>query len=86
MFFKINVVTNESRYSIKIKFILSIHFPDEHIFGKPQSHVDQKQPQRRTIKFRRRKKLPTYTIPNINATIEKIFTRKYSNYRSQSQY
>ena len=41
-FLKINVVTNESRYSIKIKFILSIHFHEEHIFGIPQSHVDQK--------------------------------------------
>ena len=42
MFLKINVVTNELRYSIKIKYILSIHFQDEHIFGIPQSHVYQK--------------------------------------------
>ena len=42
MFLKKNVVTNESRCSIKIKFILSIHFQDEHIFGIPQSHVVQK--------------------------------------------
>ena len=32
MFLKINVVTNESRYSIKIKIILSIYFQDEHFF------------------------------------------------------
>ena len=32
----------ESLYSIKIKYILSTHFQDEHIFGIPQSHVDQK--------------------------------------------
>ena len=39
---KINVVMKESLYSIKIKYILSTHFQDEHIFGIPQSHVDQK--------------------------------------------
>ena len=30
------------RISIKIKYILLTHFQDEHIFGIPQSHVDQK--------------------------------------------
>ena len=40
----------------------------------------KKQPQRSTIKSRRRKILPTHTMSNINATIEKIFTRKYLNY------
>ena len=39
---KINVVIKESLYSIKIKYILLTHFQDEHIFGIPQSHVDQK--------------------------------------------
>ena len=29
-------------YSTKIKYILPIHFQDEHIFGIPQPHVDQK--------------------------------------------
>ena len=42
MFLKINVVIKESPYSIKIKYILSTHFQDEHILGIPQSHVDQK--------------------------------------------
>ena len=42
MFSKINVVIKESPYSIKIKYILSIHFQDELIFGIPQSQVDQK--------------------------------------------
>ena len=42
MFLKTNVVTKESPYSTKIKYILLIHFQDEHIFGIPQSHVDQK--------------------------------------------
>ena len=42
MFLKTNVVIKESLYSIKIKYILSIHFQDEHIFGIPQSHGDQK--------------------------------------------
>ena len=42
MFLKINVVANESRYSIKLKYFLSINFQDEHIFGILQSHVDQK--------------------------------------------
>ena len=50
MFSKTNVVTKESPYSTKIKYILLIHFQDEHIVGIPQSHVDQKMPQRRTIK------------------------------------
>ena len=39
---KINVVIKESLYSTKINNILSIHFQDEHIFGIPQFHVDQK--------------------------------------------
>ena len=42
MFLKINVVIKESLYSIKIKYILSTHFQDEHIFEIPQSHVDPK--------------------------------------------
>ena len=42
MFLKINVVTNEARYSIKIKFFLSIHFQEENNFGIQQSHNDQK--------------------------------------------
>ena len=42
MFLKTNVIIKESLYSIKIKYILSIHFQDEHLFGIPQSHVDQK--------------------------------------------
>ena len=42
MFSKINVVKKDSPDSTKIKYILSIHFQDEHIFGIPQSHVDQK--------------------------------------------
>ena len=42
MVLKINVVIKESPYSTKIKYILSTHFQDEHFFGIPQSHVDQK--------------------------------------------
>ena len=42
MFLKINVVIKESPYYTKIKYILSIHFQDEHFFGIPQSHYDQK--------------------------------------------
>ena len=42
MFSKTNVVTKESPYSTKIRYILLIHFQDEHIFRIPQSHVDQK--------------------------------------------
>ena len=38
MFLKINVVTKESQYSIKIKFILLIHFQDEHILGQFPNH------------------------------------------------
>ena len=41
-FLKINVVIKESLYSTKIKYILSIQLQDEHIFGIPQSHVDQR--------------------------------------------
>ena len=72
MFLKINVVTRESQFSVKPKVILLIHLQDEHIFEIPQSPVDQKQLKRRTIKPRRRKILPTNTIPNINATIKKF--------------
>ena len=32
----------ESLSFIKIRYILLTHFQDEHIFGIPQSHVDQK--------------------------------------------
>ena len=39
MFLKTNVVIKESLYSIKVKYILSTHFQDEHIFGIPQCHV-----------------------------------------------
>ena len=42
MFLKINVVTKKFTYSTKLKYILSIHIQDEHIFGMPKSHVDQK--------------------------------------------
>ena len=42
MFLKTNVVSKEFQFSIKIKFILLVHFQDEHIFGIPQSHVDHK--------------------------------------------
>ena len=41
-FLKINDVTKESPYSTKIKYILLIHYQDEHIFGMQQYHVDQK--------------------------------------------
>ena len=41
-FLKINDVTKESQYSIKIKYILLIHSQDEHTFGIKQYHVDQK--------------------------------------------
>ena len=33
MFLKTKDVTKESQYSIKIKYILFIHFPEEDIFG-----------------------------------------------------
>ena len=42
MFLKTNVVKIESPYSIKMKYILSTHFHDEHIFGIRHSYVDQK--------------------------------------------
>ena len=64
----------KSQYSIKIKFILLIHFQDEHILGYRSTICIKKQPQRRTIKSRRRKILSTHTISNINATTEKVFT------------
>ena len=41
-FLKRNAVAKESQYSTKIKYILSIHFQDEHTFGIPQFHVDLK--------------------------------------------
>ena len=42
MFLKINAAIKESLYFIKIRYILLTHFQDEHIFGIPQSYVDQK--------------------------------------------
>ena len=42
IFLKIKVVIKESPYSTKIKYILSTHFQDFHIFGMTQSHLDQK--------------------------------------------
>ena len=50
MFLKINVVTKESPYSTKIKYILSIQFQDEHILGYRSPMWIGKQPQCRTIK------------------------------------
>ena len=41
-FLKINDVTKESHYSTKKKYILLIHFQEEHIFGIQQYHRDQK--------------------------------------------
>ena len=46
----------------------------------------RKQPQRRTIKPRRRKVLSTNAIPHIDATIKKVFNGKYSSHCSQSHY
>ena len=40
--FEIKDAIKESLSFIKIKYILLTHFQDEHIFGIPQSHVDQK--------------------------------------------
>ena len=42
MFLKINAAIKESLFFIKIRYILLTHFHDEHIFGIPQYHVDQK--------------------------------------------
>ena len=42
MFLKIKGAIKESLSFIKIKYILLTHSQDEHIFGIPQSHVDQK--------------------------------------------
>ena len=42
MFLKIKDAIKESQYSTKTKYILSIHFQEELIFGIQQSHVDQK--------------------------------------------
>ena len=42
MFLKIKDAINESLSFIKIKYILLTHFQAEHIFGMPQSHVDQR--------------------------------------------
>ena len=39
---KINAAIKESLSFIKIRYILLTHFQDEHSFGIPQSHVDQK--------------------------------------------
>ena len=41
-FLKINVARKEYPYSTKTKYTLSTHSQDEHIFGIPQFHVDQK--------------------------------------------
>ena len=41
-FLKTNVAIKGYPYSIKIKYILSTHSQEEHIFGIQQSHVDQK--------------------------------------------
>ena len=42
MFLKIKDAIKESQYSIKINYILLIHFPEKLIFGIQQSQVDQK--------------------------------------------
>ena len=42
MFLKIKYAIKESLFSIKIKYILLIHFAEELIFGIHQSHVGQK--------------------------------------------
>ena len=42
MFLKIKDAIKKSLSFIKIKYILLTHSQDEHIFGIPQSHVDQK--------------------------------------------
>ena len=42
MFSKTKYAIRESQYSIKIKYMSLIHSPAELIFGKQQSHVDQK--------------------------------------------
>ena len=42
MFLKMKYDIKESQYSTKIKYILSMHSPAEPIFGKQQSHMDQK--------------------------------------------
>ena len=77
----------ESLFSIKTKYILLIHFQEEHIFGNTAVPCgSENSPQYRTVKFRRRNILSTYTIPHINATIKKNFTQKYSSYCSLSKY
>ena len=57
-FLKIKNVIKESPYSTKIKYILLIHSQDEHIFGTRTMWISsmwiRKQPQRCTIKSRRR--------------------------------
>ena len=42
MYLKRKNVTNESPYSIKMKYILLTHFLEEHTFGIQLSHVDPK--------------------------------------------
>ena len=42
MFSKIKDAIKESQYSIKIKYIMLIHFPEKFIFGIQQSHGNQK--------------------------------------------
>ena len=39
---KTKIVMKQSQNSIKMKYILSIHSPEEHIFGIQQSYMDQK--------------------------------------------
>ena len=41
-FLKINDVTKESQYFTKRKYILLIHFQEEHVYGIQQYHVNQK--------------------------------------------
>ena len=42
MFLKTNDTIRESRFSTKTKYISLIHSPEEFVFEKQQSHVDQK--------------------------------------------
>ena len=42
MLLKIKDVIKKFPYFIKLKYVLLIHFQDEHTFGIPQSHVLQK--------------------------------------------
>ena len=42
MFLKIKDALKESEYSVKLKYIWLIHFPEVLIFGIQQSHADEK--------------------------------------------